>query len=206
MTQLSRFGLIALCLTVWLGAAMPGTASASPSEFIRHLGDQAVSVLRSPGTNIDQREARFRQLLASGFDMNFIGRFVMGRYWNRATPEQRGDYLNLFNEYILRTYSARFGGYAGETLNVVTERPAGKQDVLVSTRIERPSGPPINADWRIRVIDGQYKIIDVMVEGISMAITQKSEFSTVIQRNGIDGLIEILRARTDKMGATASVQ
>ncbi len=183
----------------------PGQAAtgSSPSDFIRYLGEQAVAVLQQPGLTLEQREARFRELLGTGFDMNTIGRLVMGNDWRKASPEQQADYLELFNEYILRAYSARFGGYAGERLSVIAERPAGQEDVLVTTRIDRPSGPPINADWRVRVIKDQYRIIDVMVEGISMVMTQRSEFATVINKSGVDGLIEILRARNDKLGATA---
>jgi len=205
---MSRRVLIGLLVFVLFGfRAFYATGQAAtgntPSDFIRYLGDQAITVLQLPGLTLEQRETRFRDLLATGFDMEFIGRFVMGNDWRKASPEQRADYLDLFNEYVLRAYSARFGGYAGERLNVVAERPAGQQDVLVTTRIDRPSGPPINADWRVRVIEDQYRIIDVMVEGISMVMTQRSEFASVINKSGVDGLIEILRARNDKLGATA---
>jgi phospholipid transport system substrate-binding protein len=205
---MSRRIIIALLALLLLGSrAFYATGQAAtgntPSDFIRYLGEQAVAVLQQPGTTLEQRETRFRELLAAGFDMEFIGRFVMGNDWRKASPEQRADYLDLFNEYVLRTYSARFGGYAGERLNVVSERPAGQQDVLVATRIDRPSGPPINAEWRVRVIESQFRIIDVAVEGISMVMTQRSEFATVINKSGVDGLIEILRARNDKLGATA---
>ena len=164
------------------------------SQFIQWLAQQAT---------LETREAEFRRLLSQGFAMPFIGRFVLGRYWRTATPEQREDYQALFAEYILRTYSSRLGGYAGETFSVTGARPAGKQDILVATRIDRPSGPPIKADWRVRVFDNEYKIIDIMVEGISMAVTQRSEFTNVVRSQGFEGLLQALRARTERMPATS---
>ena len=81
------------------------------------------------------------------------------------TPEQRSDYLQLFSAFVLKVYSSRLGGYAGETFKVTGTRPAGKQDILVRTEIIRPSGPPLDCEWRVRVIDGRQRIIDVMVAG-----------------------------------------
>ena len=185
-----------------VAAVQPGAAS----ELIRRLGEHAIAALGVPGASLEEREARFRSLLSEGFDLAFIGRFVLGRYWRQATPEQRSDYLALFGEYVLQTYSARLGGYAGESMTIISERPAGTKDVVVSTRILRPSGPPIDADWRVRTTGERYRIIDVMVEGVSMVITQRSEFAAVVQRHGLQGLIEVLRARTTKLPAVAAAK
>ncbi len=129
---------------------------------------------------------------------------MLDKYWRLATPEQQGDYLALFSEYVLQTYSARLGGYAGETMTVVGARQANEKDVVVHTRIDRPSGPPITTEWRVRTTGGRYRIIDVAVDGFSMAVTQRSEFASVIQRDGIEGLLAVLRLRTTKNRATAS--
>ena len=92
----------------------------------------------------------------------------------------------------------------GENLTIVSEQPAGKKDIVVRTRIDRPSGPPIKADWRVRTTENRYRIIDIMVEGISMVLTQRSEFGALIKRKGMNGLLAVLRARVDRMPATAS--
>ena len=177
------------------------TDTSGAAQFLQWLGDQAITTLRSPNMSLEQREAVFRQLLAQGFDIPFIGRFVLGRYWNQATPEQRDEYTRLFGEFLLKTYSRRLGGYAGESFRVVGAKPAGERDALVHTRIERPSGPPLECDWRIRAESNQYKIIDVMVENVSMALTQRQEFTSVVGSSGMDGLLVALRARTDKAAA-----
>ena len=198
------FSTIVFAIT---SASDDGFASVTgAAQFIDRLGAEAIETLRASSHTLEQREARLRELLRSDFDLRFIGRFVLGKHWRSATPEQRSDYLVLFSEYVLNTYSARFGGYAGQSLTVLDARQAGERDAVVRTRIDRPSGPPIIADWRVRIIGERYRIIDVMVEGISMVITQRSEFAAVIQRHGIEGLLAVLRARTTQLPATASLK
>lgn len=196
--------LIVLVSAFTLAAGTAPAATGTASEFVARLGDRAVTVLRSADGDLGSREARFRDLLREGFDLPFIARFALGPYWRRATAEQRSDYLGAFGDYVVQTYSARLGGYTGEAMNILAERRAGERDSVVETEIIRPSGPPILAEWRVRVIDGEYRIIDIAIEGISMAVTKRSEFSAVIQAKGIDGLIAALRLRASKISATAS--
>ncbi len=195
-------GLLALAVAARvrpLTAATRGVAS----RFIGDLGDQALGALRADGDSLDRREARFRDLLREGFDLPFIARFTLGKTWRRATPNQQSEFVEAFAAYVLRTYAMRFGGYAGETMTIVSERAAGDKDIVVQTRIDRPRGAPVDARWRVRTTGARLRIIDVMVEGISMAVTQRDEFASVIRGHGLDGLIEILRARTNKMTAVA---
>jgi len=205
-----RRQIIAVMLIAVLGLSwgLAGSVRASVDDaalFINQLGNQAINTLRAPNLTLDQREAQFRSLLSQGFDLQFIGRFVLGKHWRGATPEQRNEYVTLFGEYMLQTYSARLGGYTGETLTILGGRQVNDKDFVVNTNLARPSGPAVVADWRVRVKDGQYRIIDIMVEGISMAVTQRSEFGSVVQREGIEGLLAILRARTTKISATNAI-
>jgi len=198
--------LIMVIVAALLGVT--GSARATVNDaalFINQLGNQAITALRATDLTLSQREAKFRSLLSQGFDLRFIGRFVLGRYWRRATPEQQNDYIALYGEFLLQTYASRLGGYSGETMTVTGARQASEKDIVVSTTLDRPGGLDINADWRVRVIEGRYRIIDVAVEGISMAFTQRSDFAAVIKRDGIEGLLTILRARTTKISATASI-
>ncbi|MFP6729340.1 MAG: ABC transporter substrate-binding protein [Alphaproteobacteria bacterium] len=198
--------LIMVIVAALLGVT--GSARATVNDaalFINQLGNQAITALRATDLTLSQREAKFRSLLSQGFDLRFIGRFVLGRYWRRATPEQQNDYIALYGEFLLQTYASRLGGYSGETMTVTGARQASEKEIVVSTTLDRPGGLDINADWRVRVIEGRYRIIDVAVEGISMAFTQRSDFAAVIKRDGIEGLLTILRARTTKISATASI-
>ncbi len=113
----------------------------------------------------------------------------------------------MFGEYVLRNYASKLGGYTGEQLVIVSERPLkNKKDVYVNTRIDRPSGPPIKLSWRVRTANSRTRIIDIVVEGISLVVTYRDQFSAVVRRNGMEGLLEVLRARTRKASATASAE
>jgi phospholipid transport system substrate-binding protein len=181
-------------------AARPA-AAADPAAVITDLGNQALQVL---GKNVDpnQRVVRFRQLFSQDFDVPGIARFVLGRYWRIATPAQQQEFIRLFTSYIALAYSNRLAEYSGETLKVTGSRAAPDGSV-VSTEIVRPNGaPPARVDWLLTQHDGAYKISDVVVEGVSMAVTQRSEFASVIQRNGgqVQGLITALRQKTEAAG------
>lgn len=165
-------------------------------RFISDLGDQAVTVLRQSGQPIERREAIFRDMLARKFAMGFIGRFTLGRYWQTASMDQQEEYLSLFSEFVLRNYASMLGGYVDEKFEVLGASEVGKLDMIVGSRITGGGRDPIRVDWRLRMIDGQPQIIDVSVGGISMSITQREEYSSLVQRNGIAGLLEALRART----------
>jgi len=200
--QLLAATALATSAGVTLGfGARAATAPDGAAQFINWLAEQAIKVLQSPNGNLSAREAALRNLLVQSFDLEFIGRFAVGRHWRKMNAEQRAEYIRLFSIYVLNTYASRFGGYSGEKFTVVDARPAGKKDAVVHSVIKRPSGPPIKADWRVRARGNQYRIIDISVEGISMAVTQRSEFSAVIKTNGVDGLVSALRARADKLPA-----
>lgn len=184
-------------------AEAQGASPDGAAQFVLTLAQQALSTLSQPGLSLENRETVFRDLLRQGFDLDFIGRFVAGRYYRQMTPDQQADYQRLFGDFVLKTYAGRLGGYSGEKFAVVAARPAGQQDVLVQSRIERPSGPPIGAEWRVRAFGGAFKIIDVTVEGVSMAVTQRAEFDSVLARGGPESLLAALRARTTKLPATA---
>ena len=184
-------------------AAAPPKAIDGSAAFIKTLAAQAIDILQPSGSKIEAREAQFRELLSAGFDMPFIARFVLGKYWRKSTPQQRADYQALFTEFILQSYSRRMGGFSGETFTVAGARAAGKKDVLVRTQIDRAGGLAIKAEWRVRPKDGRYRIIDIMVEGVSMAMTQRSEFNAVVRQHGMQGLLQILRARTENFGVAS---
>ena len=182
-------------------SARPAAAAADPAAVITSLGNQALEVL---GNNVDPklRVARFRQLFSEDFDVPGIARFVLGRYWRVATEPQQQEFVKLFADYIALAYSNRLAEYSGETLHVTGTRPAPDGSV-VSSEIVRPNGaPPAKVDWVLTPHDGAYKISDVVVEGVSMAVTQRSEFASVIQRNGgqVQGLITALRQKTEAAG------
>ena len=201
--KLGRYiAVLLICLAT--NASVAGTDTAAPDEaskFLDSLAGHALSVLQSRDMPLDEREAKVRTLLADNFDLEKIGAFVLGKTWREASEEQQKEYQKLFGDYVTLTYAKRLGGYTGEAFKIISTGPYGKNDALVQTEISRPSGPPLRAGWRVRSGAGGLKILDVIVEGVSMAATQRSEFQAIIQSHGLDGLIEMLRLKVDKFSA-----
>jgi phospholipid transport system substrate-binding protein len=194
MSAIRRYSAIAIILLFALPTP-PVAASTLDGAvtFVQNLGDNAIEVLKDPDTSPEQRRAEFRALLDRGFAVKTIGRFALGRYWRAATPEQQQEYLRLFRLFVLHTYASRFDGYSGQSFNVVKAHPIDDKDTLVNTEIWQANAEPLRVDYRVRVHQGDYKIVDVLVEGISLIRTQRSEFASIINRDGIDGLLALLR-------------
>ena len=193
-TMLTAFALILGAL----GAPAAVGAAPDPSAVITNLGNRALEVLGNKNTTPAERVARFQELFRQDFDVPGIARFVLGRYWKTATPEQQEEFVKLFEGYIAIVYSRQLAAYMGETLKVTGSR-TNAEGAIVASEIIRPSGaPPVKVDWHLTDRNGAYKISDVTVDGISMAVTQRSEFASVIQRSGgqVGGLISQLRQKT----------
>jgi phospholipid transport system substrate-binding protein len=188
-------------MLIALAIGLPGAARAAndPASFVADLGARAVVVLTSAASQAD-RERQFRALFDEGFDVPEISRFVLGPYWRTATEAQRAEFTKLFESYVVHAYSVRFNAYAGQQLKVGSARPEGDNASLVQSQIALPNGgqPPVRVDWRVSGRGGAYKISDVTVEGVSMALTQRQEFASVIQRGGgqLEALLKLLREKT----------
>jgi phospholipid transport system substrate-binding protein len=181
-----------------VAAPAPSRAADDAAGFISDLGQRTVQILAAKVPE-SEREAKFRTLFHEGFDVPAISRFVLGTYWRTASEEQRRAFITLFEIYVVHAYAVRFNEYSGQQLKVTAARTEGDDSHLVQSVIAQPSGaPPLRVDWRVSKSDKGYRINDVVVEGVSMAVTQRQEFSAVIQRNGgqVDALLKLLREKT----------
>ena len=186
---------VALPLALVLGIPV-GAAAASPDgakHFVEGVIGQAMDVLRIPLDERSLREAEFRILLEQHFDLPLITRLVVGRHWRKATADQKQAFAVVFEEHIVKVYTSQLGVYQDETVEIRNAAPRTERDTIVGTEVLSSSDPPLRLDWLVRERDGSYKIIDVAAEGVSLLITKRSEFSSVIAREGLDGLILRLR-------------
>ena len=207
-------GRLTLCasLALPLSGVLPTSAFAQTTQrmdpadaqvFVQTLADNALQTLQIQTISADERESEFRTLLESGFQLEFIGLLVLGNFRRSATIEEIAEYQEYFSEYILRKYSILLGSYAGEEFVVTKSLPAGKRDILVKAEIRSALGSNILTDWRVRLFRGEPKIIDIKVEGISMVQSQREEFSSILRRNGMSGLIELLRQENTDLAVEA---
>lgn len=193
--------LLALAVLIWPGPeahAQSGTDPEQAAAFIVDLGNETIEIVRAD-LPVEEKVEAFRDVFREGFDIVTVGRFVLGRHWRTATEAQQREYLRLFETLTVETYARRFSDYSGQDFEITGTRPEGDRDAMVSMRIAGPGGPPLNVNWRVREANGEFKIIDVVVEGISQVITQRQEFSAVIQQAGgnVDALINQLRDRLE---------
>jgi len=197
--MISRRSLTRIATLVPFAIALggrPGPSSASPdgaAHFIEGLIDEAIAVLRIPVEERVSRESQFRTLLRDKFDVPLITRLVVGRHWRRATDAQKQAFMLVFEEHIVKIYTSQLGVYNEEIVAIRNVASRTERDTIVGTEVMRSSDAPLQLDWLVREEAGAYRVIDIAAEGVSLMTTKRSEFSSVIQRDGLDGLIEKLR-------------
>jgi phospholipid transport system substrate-binding protein len=207
--QLILGGLALLSWPLPRRLALAAPTPTVAEEVVRRLVDQMWQLLASGEIDsVDQ--GKLLSVLEEGTDLSLLGQLVLGRYWRQANPRQRTEYLRLFRRYMLQTFVQRLRqyvgsdlGFAGERFQIIASRPVGARDILVQSRVAPPSSQPLRVDWRLRERPGEPVIIDLIVEGISLLVTQRSEFAAVLERGGIDRLLSELQARVSQAGQAA---
>ncbi|MGF1608582.1 MAG: phospholipid-binding protein MlaC [Kiloniellales bacterium] len=199
-----RFLLISLFVLPFVVAAAgiaPARANTqSPQDagaFLVALGERAVHELGDQSLDESERERRFRRLFKESIDIETIGRFVLGKHWRRATPEERQDFLQVFEDATVQRFLPLFADYSGETFIISSQRRDANNPnhIFVTSKIALTSGDAYSVEWRVRELESGYRILDIIAEGVSMAITLRQEYSAVVSHSGIRGLVELLRAK-----------
>jgi phospholipid transport system substrate-binding protein len=194
---IGRAALVAgLFLALTVHQAM---AASDASAFMKDLGDHVVRLLSDRQAPEEQRHAEFDKLAAQAFDVPRIAQFVLGRYWNTASDQEKQEFVKTFETYMVNVYWSRFHDYAGIQFRVTGERPAGNQ-VSVSTEFDRGNGQaPAKVDWTVAKDGDGFKIRDASLEGVSQALTYRQEFASVIERGGgrVSALIDQLRQKAN---------
>ncbi|HXQ50384.1 MAG TPA: ABC transporter substrate-binding protein [Stellaceae bacterium] len=164
-----------------------GPARAAPPDaalFIDRLVAEALDTIRDKDLPDAVKTQRLDALLKSSFDIPRISRYVLGRFWNATSEPDRRTFAELFESWVVRSYAGRLSEYRGEGVKVVGARPEGDGGAVVSSEIIHESGPPTKVEWRVAGSGNDYKILDVDVAGVSMALTEREEIAATIQQNG----------------------
>lgn len=188
---------LALLAPLWT----TGHAAAATAEQARLLIqglEQPAIAMASPSLSYAAKEQRFRQMLDEHFDMASIARFVLGRHWRTATPEQRGMFVPLFEGLVVKVWVRRFQEYSGERLDITQVRPA-PGGFEVDSLVRRPRGQPTQVQWRLADTGNSLKVTDIIVDGVSMAITYRSDYAAVIRSSGMDGLLASMRQQAARL-------
>ena len=171
-----------------------------PTSFINHFAEVGIDDILSANINEADKTERFRGLFNEGFDIPAIGRFVLARNWRRANDTEKQEFVALFEDVIVYTWSRRFSKYDGQTIDVRGTTPDGETGTLVDSAIVDSNGQSVSVQWRLRQREEGLRIVDVIVEGVSMAITYRQEYASVIrQRGGLNGLLALLRQQVSAL-------
>lgn len=183
---------------------VPAHSASDPGGFVSEFAEKAISLVSDKDLSTEERREQFADLVQTYFDMPGIGRFLLGRYWRTASDAERDAYLKAFTDNIVYTYARRFDEYDGQKLTIDGVREDGRFDI-VSSRIVDPASPQeYRLDWRVIDEQGGFKVVDIVIEGVSMSVTQRQEYASVIQSNGgrVQALIDALNRQMSGIRAS----
>lgn len=195
---------------LFLTATAPtfATQADDAKAMVQNMATEAITILGNDEQTQEDKINAFTVLLSRDVDLDFVARFVLGRYWRTVQQDRLADYADIYGTYLIRANASRLSAYSGEKIEVVSaiEEKAGRY--IVKSVVRQNSGAEdINIDWRVRDRGDQgLKIVDIMIEGISMALTQRDEFKAVMQRSpkDIEPLIDIMQKKIDDSKASDS--
>ena len=208
MTALHRRLLLGAGLAMPLAGVLATPALAQQdigraASFVQTTGQDLVAAINDTRSDLAARRMHVATVLRRAVDIEGVGRFILGRWWRQATPQEQAEYVKLFEETLIRNLSARFGEYQGVRFSLGRSQQRTEDDVLVNTIIERPNSAPFALDWRVGEVGGQPKVVDVIAEGTSLRLTQRSEYSSVIQQNNgsIAALLAAMKRQIQQLAA-----
>lgn len=192
---------ILLCILTVLSFAQIAYADINASKasaMVEELTKEGIEKIINSNASQEEKNKIFKQLFTENLDLDFIGKYVLGRYWRTASAQQRKDFINLYKEFNVQTWSKRFDEFKGKKFVFKgTSSANNPSQVYVNTEVPVENGKPIDVKWRVYEHNGKMKIIDIIIENVSLAQTARNEYTSYIAKspNGVDGLLENLRTK-----------
>ena len=197
MNKILNIFLILLFLTpvsAW------GANFSEEEDFVEKFADNAIMILSNNQISKNEKNDKFTNLVMSAIDLNLISQFVLSKAWKSATDDQKERYISAFKTYFINSYANKLDQYSGEKIIINGSEEAGKY-VIVDTNIVREGTDTlkINLKWRLLNKDGDIRIIDLNIEGISLVIAQREEFQSFLMNNNddLEALIEKIVSVSD---------
>lgn len=183
--------------------ATTAKADVNPTKaenFVKGVTKTGIEEIINSNVSQAEKDKRFEKLFNQYLDLDFIGKFVLGRYWKTSTPHQRKDFIAAYRELNIKTWSKRFDEFKGKHFNFNGTSPSNSQNqIFVNTTVDMGEGAPAKVVWRVKNTNGELKIVDIIIENVSLAITARNEYTAYIKKapQGIDALIADLRKRSN---------
>lgn len=167
-------------------------------KFIKNLTDTGIEEIINSDVSEEEKDQRFEKLFNENLDLDFIGRFVLGRYWRTATAEERKEFINVYRELNIKTWSSRFDEFKGKSFIFKGTSPSSSAgQIFVNTEVPMDQGAPAKVVWRVKESKRQFKVVDIIIENVSLAITARNEYTAFIKNSpeGVQGLINNLKSK-----------
>lgn len=180
------------------GNARAEIDAAKAENFVKNVTAEGIEDIINAKVPQAEKDARFAKLFNQALDLDFIGQFVLGRNWKVATPKQRKEFIKVYRQLNVSTWSKRFDEFKGKNFVFKGTSPSNsKGQVFVNSIVPMDQGEPAKVVWRVREKNGSYKIVDIIIENVSLAITARNEYTAFIKNNpgGIDALIANLKSK-----------
>lgn len=161
-------------------------------SFIQETADQVIVVLKKPDVPSPQKVRELEEIAYARFDFDTMSKLVLARNWAKLTPEQQKEFVKEFRQHLSVTYGRNIESYRNETIEITGDREEARGDWTVKTKILR-GGDDILVDYRLRKVDGQWKIIDVVIERVSLVANFRSQLQDVVTNQGADAMLTLLR-------------
>ena len=168
-------------------------------NFVKKVTKEGIEEIINANVSQTVKDERFEKLFNNALDLNFIGQFVLGRYWRTATATQKKDFINAYRELNIKTWSKRFDEFKGKNFTFKGTSPSNSANqIFVNSLVPMDQGEPAKVVWRVKQTGDKFKIVDIIIENVSLAITARNEYTAYIKSapGGIDDLIKDLQNKT----------
>jgi phospholipid transport system substrate-binding protein len=181
---------------VLAGSPRATAAADPPREVVHKLTDAVIAVLQEKNLNAEAKRERIRGIVEGFLDFQTMARLVLARNWNQLDDTKKKEFVEEFKQHLSVTYGKNVESYNNEKVQIVSDRDEGRGDWTVQTKILRPQGGgDILVDYRLRQMGGEWKVIDLVIERVSLVSNFRSQFQDVMANGGIDRLLQLLREK-----------
>ncbi len=194
------WGFLAVVL-LGIGTARANVDGAKAEAFVKKVTTEGIEEIINANVSQQVKDQRFAKLFNEALDLDFIGQFVLGRNWRTSTPEQRSAFIKVYRELNVKTLSRRFDEFKGKNFIFSGTTPSNsKNQIFVNSSVPMEQGEPAKVVWRVKQSGNNYKIVDIIIENVSLAITARNEYSSFIKNNpgGVDALIKDLQKKVNQ--------
>jgi phospholipid transport system substrate-binding protein len=199
-TRTSVLALALLTATGFLAAARatPAWADDAAAAVVERTTSGVIAILVDQSLSTDVKRKRVEDVVLSSVDFETLSKLVLARNWSRFSEPQRTEFMALFRNHLSMTYGRNVESYKNEKVQITGTRAETGGDATVKTKIVRGGSNDILVDYRLRQRDGTWRIIDVVIEGVSLVSNFRSQFQDVVANGGPDRLLVLLREKNAK--------